>query len=179
MDHVFLLAALKKFGFGPYFVNWIKILLNKNESCIVNGGTTSQYFSLERGARQGDPIAAYLFVIAIEIFFIMARENNDVKNLKIFDHSFLLSAYADDTTFFVEDIESVQMLFEIFDYFSSFSGFKLNFSKCELCGFGALKGVETALCNVKNVNIEKDSIKILGVHFTYNKKIHRKILWLF
>lgn len=65
MDHHFLLAALQKFGFGSVFIDWIKMLLNKNESCVINGGVTSQYFSLERGARQGDPIAAYLFIIAI------------------------------------------------------------------------------------------------------------------
>ena len=84
----------------------------------------------------------------------------------------MLSAYADDTTFFVQDIESVNNIFELFHQFSSFSGFKLNHSKCELCGIGALKGVKTALCNVKNVNLEKESIKILGIYYTYNKKVH-------
>ena len=42
MDHTFLIAALKKFGFGDYFIDWIKVLLNDNESCIINGGTTSK-----------------------------------------------------------------------------------------------------------------------------------------
>ena len=55
--------------------------------------------------------------------------------------------------------------------FSLFSGLKLNVAKCELCGIGLLKGVETALCEVKNVNLETESIKILGVHFTYNKTL--------
>ena len=172
MDHNFLLAVLEKFGFGPYFVSWIKVLLNKNESCVVNGGTASSYFELKRGARQGDPIAAYLFILTLEIFFIIIRDNKDLNKLKIFDHTFLLSAYADDTTFFVQDIESVNNIFELFHQFSSFSGFKLNHSKCELCGIGALKGVKTALCNVKNVNLEKESIKILGIYYTYNKKVH-------
>ena len=70
MDHTFLIAALNKFGFGDYFIDWIKVLLNDNESCIINGGTTSKYFKLLRGARQGDPIAAYLFIISIEIFLL-------------------------------------------------------------------------------------------------------------
>ena len=172
MDHIFLLEVLKKIGFGSYFISWIQILLKNNESCVLNGGVTSKYFSLQRGARQGDPIAAYLFVIVLEVFFIMIRSDKEVKGIDIFDHTFLLSAYADDTTFFVKDIQSIRRIFEIFDYFSIFSGFKLNKSKCEVSGIGVMNGVQTALCNVKNVNLKTDSIKILGVHFSYNKTIY-------
>ena len=168
MDHTFLLASLKKFGFGQYFIDWIQVLLNDNESCVINAGTTSKYFKLLRGARQGDPIAAYLFIISLEIFFIMLRANPDIKQLNIFGHNFLLSAYADDTTFFVQDISSINIIFSTFDIFSSYSGFKLNVSKCEVSGIGILKGVNTALCNVKNVNLNTDSVKILGFHFSYN-----------
>ena len=82
-------------------------MLNNNESCVANGGRTTQYFKLNRGARQGDPIAAYLFIIVLEIFFIMIRSNTSIKPLRILDFSYLLSAYADDTTFFVSDLDSV------------------------------------------------------------------------
>ena len=53
LNHTFLLATLKKFGFGENFIQWITILLKNQESCVVNGGTTTGYFNLERGARQG------------------------------------------------------------------------------------------------------------------------------
>ena len=88
MDHTFLLAALKKFGFGEYYIDWIRVLLSNNESCIINGGITSKYFKLLRGARQGDPIAAYLFIISLEVFFIMLRSNTDIKQLNIFGSNF-------------------------------------------------------------------------------------------
>jgi hypothetical protein len=171
MDHTFLIACLEKFGFGSYFIDWVKVLLNKNESCVINGGTTSTYFKLERGARQGDPIAAYLFIITLEMFFIAVRSDNRINNLKVFDHSFVLSAYADDTTFFVQDLESINLIFVLFDEFSAFSGFKLNLSKCEICGIGALKGALTALCNIKNVNLLTESIKVLGIHYSYNTNL--------
>ena len=169
MDHTFLIACLHKFGFGSYFINWVKILLNKSESCVINGGTTSMYFQLKRGARQGDPIAAYLFIIALEIFFINVRSNSNINKLVIFDHSFLLSAYADDTTFFVKDVFSVKLILDIFGFYSDFSGFKLNLAKCEICGIGSLKGDPAVLCNIKNVNLITSSIKVLGIHFSYNQ----------
>ena len=51
IDHEFLLACLEKFGFGSNFIAWITILLNNNESCVANGGHTTQYFKLNRGAK--------------------------------------------------------------------------------------------------------------------------------
>ena len=83
MVHTLLFAALTKLGFGKYFVELIKVLLNKNVSCVVNGETTFKYFDLERGARQGDPIAAYLFIVCPEIFFITVRSDKRVKSLNI------------------------------------------------------------------------------------------------
>ena len=61
VDHSFLFAALESMNFAPDFINWIKVLSNKQESCVINGGTSTGYFPLERGSRQGDPISAYLF----------------------------------------------------------------------------------------------------------------------
>ena len=58
LDHTFAISVLKKFGFGNNFVSWIETLILKEESCAINGGNTTQYFHLERGTRQGDPIWA-------------------------------------------------------------------------------------------------------------------------
>ena len=175
IDHEFLLACLEKFGFGSNFIAWITILLNNNESCVANGGRTTQYFKLNRGARQGDPIAAYLFIIVLEIFFIMIRSNTSIKPLRILDFSYLLSAYADDTTFFVSDLDSVAAIFVTFDSFSLFSGMKINMSKCELAGIGVKRSVLTALSGVNNVSLTSNCIKILGANFTYDTKLfHEK-----
>ena len=171
IDHTFLISCLKKYGFGPNFLSWVKILLNQNESCVMNCGTTTKYFNLDRGARQGDPIAAYFFILVLEIFFIMIRSNNSIHKLKIFDFMYILSAYADDTTFFVSDLNSIFEIDRVFKVFSKFSGLKLNTSKCEICGIGAKKGDLVALCGFKNVDLTRNSIRILGVHFSYNKNI--------
>ena len=171
IDHFFLIACLEKFGFGEEFLAWISILLNNNESCVSNGGHTTQYFGLKRGARQGDPIAAYLFIVVLEIFFVMIRSNSNIHPLRIIDFEFLLTAYADDTTFFVADLNSVHEIFTTFNQFSVYSGMSINMSKCELAGIGVKKSVIPVLCGVKIVSLCNDSIRVLGVHFTYSQKL--------
>ena len=74
LDHKFLISVLKKFGFGQNFISWIEIILKNQESCVINGGTATKYFKLNRGARQGDPISAYLFILAFEIPFVIINE---------------------------------------------------------------------------------------------------------
>ena len=100
--------VLKKYSFGEDFIDWIKILLRDQEFCVINGGHTTIYFRLERGARQGDPISAYLFVLALELFFILIKSNKNIHGINIFNHDFLYTAYADDTTFFLKDLDSVK-----------------------------------------------------------------------
>ena len=92
INHTFLICCLEKYGFDNYFISLIKLLLCGSESCVINGGTTTPYFLLQRGARQGDPIAAYLFILVLEIFFIMVRSNNNIGKIKIFNEFYLLTA---------------------------------------------------------------------------------------
>ena len=51
----FPLSVLKKLGFGENLIYWIKILLNDQQSCVINRGFTTSYFNLETCPRQGAP----------------------------------------------------------------------------------------------------------------------------
>ena len=79
--------------------------------------------------------------------------------------------FHDDTTFFLQNKNSVKMLLEAFHAFSFFSGLKPNKSKCEIAEIGLLEGVNVALCGMECVNLEKDTIKILGIHYSYNQAL--------
>ena len=171
LDHGFLVHVLNKFGFGSNFISWIKLLLNSQQSCVINGGIITPYFNLEKGARQGDPVSGYLFILALEVFFVFIKSNENIKGIEIFKYVFLYTAYADDSTFFLRDILSVKELINSFNQFYHFSGLKANIGKCEIACIGFLKGVTEAVCGLKSVDLSNDTIKILGIHFSYSKKV--------
>ena len=171
LDHDFLILTLEKYGFGKNFILWVKILLRDQESCVINGGTTTKYFPLGRGARQGDPISAFLFVLALEILFILIKSKPEIEGMTIFDYNYLYSAYADDTTFSLKDIISVKHMVDTFHFFSYFSGLKPNLTKSEIAGIGVLKGVQVAVCGMRCIDLNVDTLKILGTHFSYNEKL--------
>ena len=103
--------------------------------------------------------------------FNLIKQNKDIHGLTFFDHTFLYTAYADDTTFFLKDKESVKKVMNVFDTFSIYSGLKPNKSKCEIADIGVLKGVAMELCGMECIDLTNNSVKILGIHFSYNKKI--------
>ena len=171
LNHSFLLVVLKKYAFGTSFIYWIEANLNKSESCVINSGKATQYFQLNRGPRQGDPISAYLFISLMEVLFTLIKNKEKIPGLDTFNCRFLCSAYADDSTFFLRNIDSVIELARTFKEFSSFSVLSPNMSKCEVASIASLKGFETAVCGTKNIDLTKNAVKIIGISFSYNKAI--------
>ena len=118
------------------------------ESCVINRRIT-KVFKLEKGQRQGD----------------------NIKGIKMFENPFLVSAYAGDSTFFLKDKNSVKELLNIINCFSSFMGLKSYLFKCEVAGIGALNEVKATICGIKCIDLAEEAIKVLGVFFSYDKKL--------
>ena len=77
----------------------------------MNNGLCSQYFNIERGVRQGDPLSPYLFVTAVEILAIAIRSQDDIKGIKLNNSETKLLQFADDTTIVLSDLDSARALF--------------------------------------------------------------------
>ena len=99
----------------------------------------------------------------LEILFIFIKKHPEIKGIEIFEHCFLYTAYAENTTFFLNDAQSIENLVEIFNTF--------NLTKCEIAGIGALKGVPVAVCGMRCTDLCNEAIKILGTYFSYNSRI--------
>ena len=44
VNHLFLITALETYGFKEDFIKWIQVLIQNQESCVINGGTTTNLF---------------------------------------------------------------------------------------------------------------------------------------
>ena len=78
------------------------------------------------------------------------------------------SAYADDGSFFVTDIHSLQAIFFICNQFREFSSLKLNLENSEACWIGKVKGREDKPIDCHWINLYNDKIRILGVYNSYD-----------
>ena len=56
-------------------------------------------------------------------------------------------------------------------FFSYFSGLKPNLTKSEIASIGVLKGVQVAVFGMRFIDLNIDTSKILGTHFSYNEKL--------
>ena len=174
IDHCFLLSVLKSFGFGLDLIQRVRTLFKNSESCVMNNGFFTGHFAVERGTRQGDPLSAYLFILALEVMFIEVRNNVNIAGVKIGGHSVKLSAYADDTYFFTLDVNSLRLILNTCDKFEEYSSLKLSAEKCQPCWIGSAKGKQDAPINCNWVNLVEAKLLTLGVHMSYDATLAEK-----
>ena len=110
----------------------------------------------------------------LESVFAVIKSNQNIDKSRIFEHDFLYTAYADDTTFFVKNQTSAIEILKVFDNSPKIFGLKLNKKKSEIAGIGTLKGVRVALCSMQCIIINEETVKILGINFSHNKKLEEE-----
>ena len=158
----FMKKALEKFNFGSTFIKWISTLYTNIQSTVINNGHSSDFFALQRGIRQGCPLSAYLFIIAVEILAQKIRADFNIKGIKIQGKIIKISQLADDTTCFLQDMDSLNNVINIFQLFEKCSGLKLNLNKTKAKYIGTLKNNDYYPHGLSWLK-ENDYIESLGV----------------
>ncbi|PIK45416.1 reverse transcriptase [Apostichopus japonicus] len=164
VDHQYLFSVLEKFGFGPNFVRWARILYFDISSVLFINGFTTKSFPVKQGVRQGCALSPLLYIIFAES---LARRIDSIDTIRGIRppggkrRSVKIMQYADDITAFFTDFGSIKSFFKCFKKFELATGSKLNMAKTKGLKLGKWRN-----CNIPlDIVWACESIKINGVYF--------------
>ena len=175
LDWKFMIECLKKYNFGENFIKWINILYNKPSMIIKNNGHFSRSISLFTGIRQGCPVSALIFILAMEVLSNKIKCNNNIKGFICNGKEHKVSMYADDANIVISDINSIEFILSIINDFSCVAGPKLNTSKTECIMLGPLKLLN--INNIHGINVTSEPIKCLGLYLGTNSTLCEQLNW--
>ena len=188
----YIKKCLKFFNFGDSMIGWIDLLLHYFSAVINHCGNISEKMVIGCGARQGDPIASYLFIISIEILAHRLRSDPQIDGFKLENYTHKLEIYADDCSIFLQpDDENLRKTVETLGHFYKLSGLRISVSKTKAIWFGKDYNNRQNLC--QDLVLDWDTnFRLLGIDFNnnlenmetnFNKKIEliRKLLncWIY
>uniref|UniRef100_A0A3P9DFP2 Reverse transcriptase domain-containing protein n=1 Tax=Maylandia zebra TaxID=106582 RepID=A0A3P9DFP2_9CICH len=132
VEYPFLFHTLKRFGFGPFFRQWIQVVYTDPMATVITNGIMSPSFSLSRGTRQGSPLSPLIFALFLEPLAIALRECKKIRGVDLGQEEHKTFLYADDILLISTNPEqAVPAISSIIDSFSVISGYTINWSKSE------------------------------------------------
>ena len=124
----FLYKAFKFFNFSEGIISRLKLFNNDIKVYVSQCGLLSTPVSIQRGCRQGDPIASYVFLVCAEILAIMLKNNSPLKVITIGQHEYLMTQFADDTTILFDGSQnSLTGSLNTLEVFGTISGLKIEY----------------------------------------------------
>ena len=171
----FIQNCLKAYGFKAGFVKWVALIYTEIfNKVILNGWLTDNIFP-SRGVRQGCPLSALLFILAIEMIAIKLRDTELIQGISVgqANKEIKIAQLADDMTLFVKNKKSAHIALEMIDDFGEKSGVKLNKDKTKALWLG--KGNPSHI--VLDIPWADSFVKSLGIYFSRHTKISNDLNW--
>ncbi|MCH84888.1 LINE-1 reverse transcriptase like, partial [Trifolium medium] len=176
VDWGFLEYMMKRFGFCSMWIEWMRIcIFAGNLSVLVNGSPTEE-INIQRGLKQGDPLAPFLFLLVAEGFGGVMRtavEGTSFKGFSIGREGLQIShlQYADDTLCIGEaTVQNLWTLKAILRGFEMASGLKVNFWKSCLVGVNVSQDFMTMACTFLNCSQGSIPFNYLGLPIGANAR---------
>ena len=162
----FINKVLDFFNFGPIFKRWISTFYKNIESCCLVNGHCSEWFVMERGCRQGDPISPYIFILCAEVLGMLIRQNHNIAGIRIENFEYKISQYADDTSLILDGTEtSLLSACNVLKFYAQFSGLNINIEKTKAIWIGSKRDSKRKLLPHLNISWETE-FTLLGITFS-------------
>ena len=179
LEWVFMFEALQRFNFGHDFIKWVKTMYRNPIAMVKNNGWISSSFHLSRGIRQGCPISALLFIIAVEVLALNIKQSRQIKGFPLSPtdqtKTATLSQYADDTILILREHSDVPVALELIEHFGQVSGLKLNLPKTEGIWLGTDKNNPDMMYGIK---FNRGPVRCLGIYVGHDKQACYKKNWI-
>jgi len=139
VDHKYMTACLKKYGFSDNFIEAVKTLYNEIKADILVNGYKSAVIRIRRCVKQGDALSCALFILCLDPLIRNIERNKNIKAIEIRTPlsnkkiSSKTGGFADDVGIITANCEiSIKEVFLEYKRFSIRSGIKLNETKTEI-----------------------------------------------
>ncbi|KAL3696899.1 hypothetical protein R1sor_010975 [Riccia sorocarpa] len=141
IEQGFLLDTLSAMGFSQESITIFKGLCTKGKAKIHINQDFTKTFDVQRGVRQGCPLAPYLFTLCTQVLMEMLKsqqQNGNITGLRVGDsHTLLHQLFADDTGIFLQVNEDIfNNTMDTLSRFEEASGAKLNLAKSTVIPLG-------------------------------------------
>lgn len=130
-------AVMKKLGFPHQFIDWIYSCISTSRFSVMVNGSPFGFFGAKRGIRQGCPISPYIFVMVMEVFSALLKQQGSSGSFglhpKCKTTQLTHLCFANDVlVFFKGTVKASQVLAGVIEEFSQFSGLEINCKKTSL-----------------------------------------------
>lgn len=71
VEWIYLREVMSRYGFGPRYLNWLRLLYRAPRAQVGTNARISEAFSLYHSTRQGCPLSPTLFALALEPLAIL------------------------------------------------------------------------------------------------------------